>query len=161
MSYGPANPVLPFLATTEVYPEDESQLRIKQTSIYSNIANNVNIREIAIYDTQQLITGQKFFNPADVRNLRTTFRQVYQIGAIAAGAHQTIAHGIAGLVMFTRMYGTVITDVVDYRPIPYADEGVATNQISLTADATNVYVYVGTTSPDVTSGMVVLEYILG
>lgn len=57
MSYGPVNPAMSFLSTSEVYPENEEQLRVKQTSVYSNIANSVNIREIAIYDLQQLLTG--------------------------------------------------------------------------------------------------------
>jgi len=167
MSYGPVNPAMPFLSTSEVYPENEEQLRVKQTHVYSNIANSVNIREIAIYDLQQLLTGQQFFNPADVQNLRYTFRKVFNLGAKASGGTYTIATGISNLVMFTRMYGTCITDAApggDYRPIPYVDEATITDQISLkvvpNGSSYDLLVKVGATSPNVISGMVVLEYIL-
>ncbi len=152
--------IAPYLNTTEIYPEDHSQRLMKQTNIYSNIANAVNVREIAIYDLQQLLTGQRFFDPLNVQNKRSTYRKVFQIGPIASGAVQTIAHGIAGVVSFTRMYGTCITDVVDFRPIPYVDVAAVTNQISLTCTATNLVIANGATSPNITSGIIVLEYLL-
>ena len=154
------NSIAPFLNMSEVYPEDESQLRIKQTTVYSNIANAVNIREIAVYDLQQLLTGQHWFDPLTVQKKRFTYRQVYQIGAIAAGATLNVLHRIVGVVAFTRMYGTCITDVVDYRPIPYADAAVVTNQISLTVAGVNLVIVNGATAPNITSGIIVLEYLL-
>ena len=152
--------IAPFLNTTEVYPEDESQLRIKLTDVYTKTATSVNLREIAIYDLQELLTGQLWFDPNDNQNKRFTFRQVYQIGAIAAGATLNVLHGIVGVVAFTRMYGTCVTAVVDYRPIPYADAAVVTNQISLTVAGVNLVIVNGATAPNITSGIIVLEYLL-
>lgn len=149
-----------FLNTTEVYPEDESELRIKQTNVYSKISNAVNVREIAIYDLQQLLTGQQFFTVGNPQRFRFTYRKVFNIGAIAAGATLTVAHGITNPIVFTRMYGTCVTAVVDFRPIPYADAAVVTNQISLTCSATNLVIVNGATAPNITSGIIVLEYLL-
>jgi hypothetical protein len=160
MSYGPVTPVPSFLATTETFPKDNSQLLTKLTNVYSNIANTMNVREVAIYDLQRLSTGQKFFNPSDTQNLRQTFRTVYRIGSVAPGASLSVAHGISGLTAFTRMYGTLITNVVDHRPLPYVDITNVTNQVSLRADGTNFYVSNGATAPAITSGIVILEYLM-
>lgn len=160
MSYGPVNPAPSFLPTTEVFPEDNSQFLIKQTSVYSNIANSMNIREVAIYDLRQLSTGQRFFNPSDVQNLRQGFRNVFSIGTIAPGATLTTAHGISGIVSCTRIYGTCITSLGDFRPIPYADTGNVTNQISIRVTSSNIIITNGATAPEITSGIIVLEYLL-
>jgi ribosomal protein S16 len=152
--------IAPFLSVTEVYPEDKSQRQIKHTNVYSNIANAVNVREISIYDLQTLITGQRFFNPNDVQNLRFSYRKVFQLGAVAAGATATIAHNINGLTTFTRLYGTLIDKAGFYLPLPYVDALNVTNQVSLYADITNIYVVNGATANDIVSGIIVAEYLL-
>ena len=152
--------IAPYLRTTEVFPEDQSQLLIKHTNVYSNVANAVNVREIGIYDLQELLSGKKWFNTTNLQNMRSVYRKVFQIGPINAGAIQTIAHGISGIVAFTHMYGTCITSVVDYRPIPYVDETVVTNQIRLNCSGTNLIIANGATAPGITSGSIVLEYLL-
>ena len=126
MTASDINANVPFLSQTEVYPEDQSQLLIKHTNLYTNISNAVNNREISLYALQPIVNGQRFFDPANVQNQRFGFRSVYQLGAVGTGTTVTIAHGIPGTVApytttFTRIYGTCITDVVDYRPLPYTD----------------------------------------
>jgi len=150
----------PFLNTSEVFPEDKEQLLVKHTSVYSDISNAMNIREISLYNTQQLITGQQFPDVTNTSSSKVTYRKIFFLPAIASGANYTVAHGIVGVVAFTRMYGTCVTDVVDYRPIPFSDEAVVTNQISLKATAANLVVTNGATAPNITSGIVVFEYLL-
>lgn len=161
MSFSDSNYPVPFLNTTEVFPEDESQLRIKLTDVYSTTANAINVRDVAIYDLLELQTGQQFFDPEKNQETRPTLRKVFQLGAKAVGGTYTIPHDITRLVTFTRMYGTCITNPLSYLPIPYADVTNVTNQVSLYADAANLYVVNGATADPIVSGIVVLEYILG
>jgi hypothetical protein len=147
----------PYLATSEVFPEDKSQMLIKMTSVYTDIANRVNLREIALYDENlQLATGQQFSTPGNNKPRRQSFRKTFYFGAIGAGATLSFAHGIAGLVQFTHMHGTCVT-AADFRPIPYVP-AVAVNYISLNADAVNVNVQNGAIA--INSGIIILEYLL-
>jgi hypothetical protein len=161
MTYQPSNSEGSFLPTSEVFPEDQGELLIKLTTKYTDVAQAVNIREIAFYQNgEALLTGQQFSIPGTNNEKKYTFRQVYYFGAIAANVTLTIPHNIVGLVQFTHMYGTCVTAVVDYRPIPYASTPTITDQIILRADATNVYITNGSTAPAITSGIIVLEYLL-
>lgn len=152
--------IAPFLSTTEVYPEDVSQRQIKHTNIYSNVSNAINVREIAIYDLQQLLTGQRFFNATNVQNLRFGYRKVFRLGALVSGATATIAHTISGLTTFTRLYGTIIDSAGFHLPLPYVDALNVTNQVSIYADVTNIYVVNGATANNIVSGIIVAEYLL-
>jgi hypothetical protein len=150
----------PFLSTSEVYPEDNSQLLIQLTSIYTATANAVNTREIGIYqDGIEGVTGQQFSSPGASQDFRPVYRKAFYFGGLASGATKTIAHGLTGVTAYTNIYGTIITDVVDYRPLPYVNTSAVGNQISLLVDATNIIIVSGATAPNVTSGIVILEYL--
>ena len=118
MTFKPDNTQNSFLTTAETFPEDDSQFLIKLTSLYTDIANAVNIREIAQYENAEVLTGQQYFTQGNNQTKRYVFRKVFSIGAIASGATSTVAHGIAGLVLPVHIYGVATTDVVDWRPIP-------------------------------------------
>lgn len=162
MTFGPVDSKTSFLSTAETFPQDQSQLLVKMTSVHSDIANCVNIREIAQYeDDQQLLTGQQFSTPGNPILKKYVFRKMLYIGAYAAGATYNIPHGITGLVQFTHIYGTCVTDAVDYRPIPYTSAIAVANQTSIRVDnAGNIILGVGAGSPNITSGIIVLEYLL-
>ena len=159
MTYLPANTKNAFLSTSEVYPTEESQRIIKHQSTYANIATAINIREIAMYDLNEIVTGQVFFNPTSISKRRLAYRRVFSFGAIAAGTTLNIAHNITGLTMLTHMYGTVITNTVDYRPIPYVDPVVVTKGIGILLSGANIVITNGATAPNITSGIVVIEYL--
>lgn len=129
------------------------------TQVQVDNANAVNIREIGQYDTVELLTGQQWFTTGDGQTKRFTFRQVYVLPATAAGATTTIAHGITGQTLFTKIYGSCITNVVDYRPIPYASVSAVNKQIEINVDTTNINIINGASSPNITSGIIVLEYL--
>lgn len=161
MTYQPINSKAAFLPTTEFFPKDETQRLIKHTTNYTDIAQAVNVREIALYQNgQPVITGQQFSDPTNNQNKKYTFRNVYYFGAIAAGATLNIAHGITGLAQFTHMYGTCVTAVVDYRPIPFSSTAAVNQQISLRVSGANIEIINGAASPNITSGIIVLEYLL-
>ncbi len=145
-----------YLRTTRNFPEDLPQLTVEINKSYVDIANAVNNRTISIFPSNRpAITGESFFISQARR--QQTLRQVYPFDAIASGATLTIPHGINDFVQFTRMYGTCITDIPDYRPIPYVPT-VQPNYIVLRADDTDIIIVNGT-GPNIVSGIIILEWL--
>ena len=159
MTFTPANSQSAFLPVTTVWSEDESQRLITMTSRDTDIANYLNVREIALYPKVEILSGQQWFDPNNVQRSRFGYRKIFSFGVIAPGATLTVAHGITGIVEFTLIYATCKTDVVDFRPIPFVDPGLITTGIGIRVDATNYYIVNGATAPQITSGTVVLEYL--
>lgn len=155
-----------YLITSRVFPIESGKLEPILSKMYFEVAQAVNDRIIGVFNKFQVVTGERWFNSTDstkqdfdVTNQPQTYRQVYQFGAIAAGANLSINHNITGISQFTRIYGTCITDVPDYRPIPYAGLA-ATDNITLAVNNTIFAVFNGATAPNIVSGIIVLEYLL-
>jgi hypothetical protein len=159
-SNAPSNSSAPYLPTSIYFPQDFEQMRIKLLSTYTNIAINVNARQLGIYDLTQNVTGQQWFVVGDPQSARQTFRKVFSIGSIAAGVTSTTAHGLTNLTAFTSISGTAVTASSDYRPIPYASATAVNQQIEIKVDATNITIINGAASPVLSSSIVVLEYLL-
>jgi hypothetical protein len=150
-----------YLRTSREFPEEIHQLAVEDNKAYVDIALAVNNRIIGIFPINRpAITGESWFLTT---NRQQTLRQVYSFGAIAAGTELDIPHGITNFVQFTRIYGTVITVVPDYRPLPYVDPITLTTGIGLlvgtVAGVGVIRIIVGATSPNITSGTVVLEWL--
>ncbi|MCE5319402.1 MAG: hypothetical protein LLG04_18810 [Parachlamydia sp.] len=160
MTYAPINSKTAYLSTAETLPKDQGQLLVKLTSLFTDIANAVNVRQISIYQQNlPVLTGQQFSVPGSNQQKKTPYRQVYYFGAIAAGATLNIAHNITGLVELTNAYGTCVT-VNDWRTIPSTSTVALNQQISLRVTAANIEIINGAACPNITSGKVVLEYLL-
>lgn len=159
MTFNPVNSIAPYLQTSVFLPEQFDEFRVKLLALYRDIASNVNIRQLGVYDIQEFLTGEQWFTSGNPQVKRQTYRTVYSIGAIAAGATSTTAHGITGITAFTHIYGTAVTAIVDYRPIPYASVTAVNQQIELKVDATNITIINGAGAPNITSCIVVLEYL--
>lgn len=150
-----------FLRTSREFPEDLHQIAVETNKAYIDTANAVNARTIGIFPTNRpAITGDSYF----LNNQRQqTLRQVYTFGAIAAGTELDIPTNITSLVQFTRIYGTVITNAVDYRPLPYVDPITLTTGMALlvgtVAGKQQIRIVLGATAQPVTSGLVVLEWL--
>lgn len=152
----------PYLRTSRQFPEDLKNLSIEVNRSYVDTANAVNNRTISIFPTNRsVVTGESWFLSSNQR--QQTLRQVYSFGAIAAGAELDIPIGITNFVSFTRIYGTVITDIIDYRPLPYVDPTTLTTSmtilVGIVAGIQQIRIVLGATSPNVTSGIAVLEYL--
>jgi hypothetical protein len=160
MTFDPSNSLAPYLQTSVFFPDEFDEFRVKFLALYRDIASNVNVRQIGIFDLEEFLTGESWFTSGDPQKKRQTFRKVFEIGAIAAGATSTTAHGITGIVAFTHIYGTAITTIVDYRPIPYSSVTAVNQQIEIKVDATNITIINGAAAPNITSAIVVLEYLL-
>jgi hypothetical protein len=159
MTVNPQNSLGPFLPTSFFLTNDYDQSYIRLQAILTEMALKVNKREVSIYSSIEVPTGQAWDprNPGGID--RQTFRKVFLLsGTIAAGATQTFAHNITGATFFSKIYGTATTNVIDYRPIPYASATLITDQISLTTTSANVVIVNGATAPAITSCCVVLEY---
>lgn len=159
MTFSPSNSSAPFLQTSVFFPDNFEEFRVKFLELYRDIANNTNIKQIGIYDLNENLTGQQWFTPGNPQKKRQTFRKAFQIGAIAAGATLNTAHGLTGITAFTQIYGSAITDVVDYRPIPYASATAVNLQIEIKVTATNIVIINGAAAPNITSALVILEYL--
>ncbi|NJL55092.1 hypothetical protein HC928_07805 [bacterium] len=159
MSYQPENTESPFLPTTMYFPNKEEELLNRITKFYTDVSSRLNIKQIGIFDLFENLSGQQWFTVGDPQTKRQVFRTVFQIGAIATGATSTTPHGLSGFTAFTHIYGTCITDVVDYRTIPYASATALNTQIQLAVTATNIVIVNGAAAPNITSAIVVLEYL--
>lgn len=147
---------VPYLSTTRSYPEEPTKLRNELTRSWTELSNTINQRTIGIFDGAQIITGEQWGTAADGETKKQSVRQIYYFGAVAAGGSEVIPHGFATISMITKLFGSVVTAAPDFRPLPYVAL-TASNQISLLCDNTNITVSVGSGSPNVTSGVVVLE----
>lgn len=140
--------------------------------LYQNLglmADNLNKKDFAFYLNEELVNGQRFYNPVtstagfyvlnDEMSLRPDFRKVINFGPIAAGAN-TQPHGlvIGATWKFTRIYATGNDNIgFNYYPIPWASSGGATN-IELKVNATNI-VITNNSGVAFTSCDVILEYL--
>ena len=161
MTFQPSDGFAPFLPTSIYLPDDYSQMLLRLQAFLTEISLKVNAREIGLFEQTELLTGQTWFPETGELISQQTFRQVYIVPAIAAGANTTIPINITSTngVTYTHIYGTVKTDAPDDRPIPYAASAVVTNGIAVAVINGNIQIFVGATSPNVLSGIVVLEYL--
>jgi hypothetical protein len=152
----------PYLPSSRQFPaQNPVQLEPELVKSYIDIAQAVNVRTIGIFEQLQIVTGERWFSSSPTNALlkRQTYRQVYTFANIAPGAGTTINHGITGITAFTRIYGTCVTSLPDYRPIPYASVAVNAN-IDLTVTPTQIIIANGAGSATLISGIIVLEYLL-
>jgi hypothetical protein len=145
-----------YLRTTRDFNNDE--ISVVMNKAYIDIAAAVNSRTIGIFPTNKpAITGESWFVSSNQR--QQTLRQIYNFGSIASGTELDIPHGITSFTNFTKIYATVTTNVVDYRPIPYIDPNTLTTGMTILVDSTNIRIVLGSTAPPVTSGIAVLEWL--
>ena len=66
-------------------------------------------------------------------------------------------------VLQVLIYGTCITDVPDFRPLPYSDQGSATNNINIlvstVAGTLQIRILPGSTGANIVSGIAILEWL--
>ena len=151
-----------FLITSRNFPIDIVKLEPDLNKMYIEIARSVNQRTIGTYDTDQYNTGNFYFSTDrnNTQRRRQSYRQAYPFGTIAAGATLNITHNIQNLNQLAQAYGTCITDSPDFRPIPFVSATLVTDQIQLSVSSTQIIIINGATAPNITSGMIVLEYFL-
>lgn len=152
MTFGPQNTLGPFLIINQRFSEEWEIFLTQITKINADISRAVNIRDIAIYDTVQSISGQQWFNPANVQIKRDGFRQVYQF--TGAG---NIPHGIVTPTLVTG-FGQY-TDGTNFYGVIHASSVPIAGQVTFYVTPTNIVVQSGAGAPAITSGVIVLNYL--
>ncbi len=156
--------ITPFLRTQRQFPNDDvRELSNQIDHTYIDIAQKVNYRTIGLFAVNfQMVTGEQWFLAGQPIN-QQTLRQVYPFGPVLAGTELDIPTGITNLIQFTRIYGTCITDIPDYRPLPYVDQGSVTTNIAILvatiAGSLQIRILPGATSPNIVSGIIILEWL--
>lgn len=148
-----------YLPTSIFLPDEPKQMLIRLQGYLREISLKVNIRQLGFYEDIETPAGQAFFSVDDTSQKRLSFRKVFQFGPIVAGTTLNIIHGLGTVSLFTNIYGTILTAVPDNRPLPYVDEAVVTNQVSVKIVGANIVIINGATAPNITSGIVILEYL--
>ena len=162
MTFEPTNALEVALDENINFAEDWKEFLEQFTSTERDLARKINEKERGMYpEEQEILNSQKFFTAGDPRTFRSVFRKVFPFGAIAAGANLVVPHGVAVFTMLTRLYGTCITDLIDYRPIPYVSTVGVTDHIQVEVTAANITVTngLGVGAPNITSGVIVMEYL--
>jgi hypothetical protein len=159
---------VPFLRTSRQFPEDIKKLCIEVDKSYIDTALAVNFRTIGIFPKNNpAVTGESWYFTSQRQQ---TLRQIYNFDAIAPGTELDIPHGLDlnNVVIFTRIYGTVITIIPDYRPLPYVDPVTLTTGMTILVGpgtvapfigVPSIRIILGATAPAVTSGIAVLEWL--
>jgi hypothetical protein len=150
----------PFLITSRKFPFNEEELPKILNKMYFDISQAVNTREISFYERVQTQNGQKWFNDNQPDDRRQGFRKAFSFGAINAGNSTTLSHSITEAFTITALYGTCSTSLPDQRPIPYSSTTDVQRNISIRINTTDILIFVGANSPNVTSGFCVVEYLL-
>lgn len=156
--------ITPYLRNQRQFPNDDlRELSNQVDHAYIDIAQKVNLRTIGLFAVNfQMVTGERWYLQGQAQ-VQQTLRQVYSFGAVVAGTELDIPTGITNLVEFTRIYGTCITNVPDYRPLPFADQGSATNNINIlvatVAGSLQIRILPGATGPNIVSGIIILEWL--
>lgn len=147
-----------FVDTFKNFNVSEEELRLVLTSQNQLLASAINAKESGLYPLTEFITSQAYFYPNNPQNQRYVFRKCFSLGAIASGATSTTNHSITGMTECVNIYGSVITDTPDFRPLPYASVTANAN-IEIRVTTTQIIIANGAASPNITSGTVVLEYL--
>lgn len=147
-----------YLPTSRDFQQDDQNLRLLLSRSYTDVANSVNLKVNGVFETVETQNSEQFFGtPNNQNKKRYAFRKAFTFGAIIAGATTTIAHAITGVTSYTNIYGTAITST-DNRPIPHASVTANAN-IEVIVDSTTITINNGAGGPDITSGIIILEYL--
>jgi len=164
MTSAPNNSLSYQLPENIVFSKDEKQFELQLTRMYMDMARAVNSKDIGVYDTQETIIGQKYFDVGNAQKTLDIYRKVIECGALPNIATTVTVHGIGGLnndCMITRAYGMARQPAgVGLRPffIPIPNSGLY--QVDLMIDKTNINITSSLNLSAFTYSIVVLEYFL-
>ncbi len=148
----------PYLRTSRQFPEDAANLCQEVSKSYIDTALAVNARTIGLYPINRpAITGNNYY--IFKSRVNQSLRQVYYFTSFTSPL--SIPHGIEfpNIAAFSSISGTAF-DGTNYYPLPYVDETLVTNQINVKINSTNIIITAGATAPTITSGMIILEWLV-
>ncbi len=170
MTTQPFSLSVPFLPTTQSFPQDPQELRSTLSKRDTDIAQVVNTKTNGAYNTVPLNTGNKYYSLQTADNQtpqqqRTSFRQVFPFEAIAAGVTITITHGIVGITQIVSWIGSCVTDAsiitnAKYEPIPFVYPPDATANVGVYANDMIITIVNGGGNNNILNGTITLEFLL-
>ena len=141
------------------FPLEQDEFRNTVDNTYKRIANSVNTKVGGLYPLQEIAAFKQYYTANDPFVFRNVYRKIFSFGAIAAGATLLIPHGITTFTEMTVIEGHCITDIIDYRPIPYVSNANVNQQISIRVTSTDIVIVNGSGAPNITQGTAILEYV--
>jgi hypothetical protein len=152
----------PFLRTSRNFPDDPQKLSDELDKAYIDTAAAVNNRTVGLYPSvRPIVTGNSYFILRDQK--QQSLRKVYPFGAIAPGTELDIPVGITHFDQFVHIYGTVVTNATDYRPLPYVDPITLTTGMAILVGTVGgvlvIRIVLGATAVPVVKGLAILEWI--
>ncbi len=141
---------------------------------FNKVRTAVNLKETGIYPRNEFVSGNSYFsNPTvDVtltdstpNDFRGSITQAYFVGALANAGTTTVAHGITfnALTTFVRIWGigNKMTAPRQSIPLPFVSVSgsVATGNVELYVDDTNIYITTTGNGTAFTQNYVFLEYL--
>jgi hypothetical protein len=159
MTFDPVDSIPQFLSPTIDIPFQDSKKMAEILDVRErHTASVVNNKESGVYPENEIVNSQSWFTQGNPQRFRQGFRTVFTIGAIAPGATFTLAHGLT-IVTMTNYWAQVITNVPDFRAVPYASVAGFTSQIEMNVTTTNIVIKNGAAAPAIVSGIAILEYL--
>lgn len=154
--HSPNVSVATYLDPTLNLPDDPEKCLKMLRERYYRTAECVNNREISMYPLEEIICGNQWYREGTTQKFRTVYRKVVKIAAVGIGASVTTPHGVVGISEYTRIYGIANTATFSL-PLPYF--GLLDTSVELKADTTDIIVSGDVASIDITSAIVVIEYV--
>lgn len=157
-----------FLRVQTSFPTEINDLVEELDKNWVDTASAINNRIIALFATNKsVVTGETWyiFKTEKQHSLRRvyTFVPIAPATEFPAGTEIDIPINISDFDQFSRIWGTVITTAIDWRPLPYIDPGNITTGMALlvgpVAGVNSIRIVLGATAQPVTSGLVVLEWL--
>lgn len=143
-----------FLREQRTFPQEAQPLSVEMDRSYVEIANKINDRTIGFFaTTYPSVTGEKWLiNGVTYQG----FRQLYTFTSSGNINHNL---DIANMYTFTRSYG-MFSDGTNWYPLPYVNATAVANQVQVIVTPTQIQITTGGGAPAISSGFVVLEWIV-
>ncbi len=144
-----------YLRTSREFPEELHQLTVEVNKTYVDIANAVNARTIGLFPVNRPAqTGNNFYI---LRNSRQqTSRQVYSFTTTASINHTINVTFPGQFVLCSGSY----TDGTNTYGLFFASSVSILGQITFYVTDTQIIFLVGAGSPPLTSGIIILEWLM-
>jgi len=157
MTYSPDNAYSTFLALY-TYLGDGEDRETNLENTLTNIIFSLNSKEIGIFETEEVVNGQAWFNATDENVKRGNFRKVIAVPTLTAAGTTSVAHELGDIsgFTFTSIYGTA-KNAAGTLHVALPQGGP--DDVMITIDATNVNVICATGTYNGFSALVILEYL--
>ena len=156
MSYKPDYGLSNRVAEDFVLSENVEESRKQIIDKCKELAYSSNSKTYGLFSSYELLNNERFLTDGSQKT-KSVFRKVLVIGTVAQGATLNTAHGISGLTQIVRLYGSIVTDVVDYRPLPRVSATAVNEQVSLDLVGANIVLINGAAAPAITAGLIIIE----